>query len=330
MAALGAHAGLAWRSLCVSLNLNLPLLFPASPPPSTLDERRMQVSRPTAPNACPLDSKGDASVQASAELLRNQKMMVEFLAGNTLNASDLQPNYSGIVTDAWAAFYESECGADDPTCGSAHEQLGRLLTDGFAANSTGEALVNLPADSPLGLLQAQLNETYRISDCERANATNFTSAACLCNGTIPYLHCNALAALESAASIETALRNNVITVDPGALRTKRIATDQASLHAPLTAACNASPLHPFHTYPLPLCPRSQHQAGAAGAVQGGVQRQVWRAAGHEQPAGGVRVRDGPRGGPFLLLHHGACDARQQRERGHLPDAHGECVAAAQR
>lgn len=51
--------------------------------------------------------------------------MADFLANATEGAPDLQQGYSTAVGDAWAAFYASDCGADDPTCGSAQESLGR-------------------------------------------------------------------------------------------------------------------------------------------------------------------------------------------------------------
>lgn len=51
--------------------------------------------------------------------------MSSFLSESTKGATDLQPGYAGIVQAAWDAFYASDCGPDDLTCGSAHEQLGR-------------------------------------------------------------------------------------------------------------------------------------------------------------------------------------------------------------
>lgn len=57
---------------------------------------------------------------------------------------------------------------------------------------------------------------HRASDCERATATNFQSQGCLCNASEPYLYCNAQLAKEAAATVETKLRNNVLSFDPGA------------------------------------------------------------------------------------------------------------------
>lgn len=57
--------------------------------------------------------------------LQNQKLFVDYLTTATVNATDLQPNYSGVVADAWSAFYGSDCGAEDPTCAAAQESLGR-------------------------------------------------------------------------------------------------------------------------------------------------------------------------------------------------------------
>jgi hypothetical protein len=51
-------------------------------------------------------------------------------------------------------FYASDCGGNDPTCDGTQNGLGRLLTDGFAANSTADALLELPADDPVAKLQA--------------------------------------------------------------------------------------------------------------------------------------------------------------------------------
>lgn len=125
--------------------------------------------------------------------------MADFLSSATEGAADLQANYSGAVSDAWAAFYNSDCGAADPTCGSAHESLGRcalpalacpglsashrlhrqrshlelrlladspapccsMLTDGFDAASTAAALAQQPSSAPIIQLQDQLNATYR-------------------------------------------------------------------------------------------------------------------------------------------------------------------------
>ena len=53
------------------------------------------------------------------------------------------------------------------------------------------------------------------NDCQRATFTGFNSSACLCNTTLPYLHCNALAAVEAAAAIEAALSTTAVAVDPG-------------------------------------------------------------------------------------------------------------------
>ena len=58
----------------------------------------------------------------------------------------------------------------------------------------------------------------RASDCERATATNFQAKDCLCNPSEPYLYCNAQLAKEAAATVETKLRNNVLTFDPGERR----------------------------------------------------------------------------------------------------------------
>ena len=55
------------------------------------------------------------------------------------------------------------------------------------------------------------------NDCQRATSAGFNSSACLCNTTLAYLHCNALAAAEAAAAIETALSTTAVTVDPGRL-----------------------------------------------------------------------------------------------------------------
>lgn len=94
----------------------------------------------------------------------------------------------------------------------------RMLTDGFAADSTGTALEGLPDDTPLAGLQSSLNATYRESDCQRATASQFDSAGCLCNATQPYLHCNAMAAKEASAAVDAALRSNVVSVDPATLK----------------------------------------------------------------------------------------------------------------
>lgn len=56
---------------------------------------------------------------------QNQKLFSDFLSANTKGATDLQDDYSKIVSDAWGNFYDSNCGSDDPTCELAHEQLGR-------------------------------------------------------------------------------------------------------------------------------------------------------------------------------------------------------------
>ena len=143
-------------------------------------------------------------------------MFAAYLANATKGATDLQPNYAQIVADAWSSFYSSSFPPSDPTGAQAHEQLGRLLTDGFAAGSTGAALAGLDPASQLAAVQAAFSEAYRDEDCERARETDFNAQYCLCNATQPYLYCNAQLALEASAAIETQLRNAALTVDPGA------------------------------------------------------------------------------------------------------------------
>lgn len=60
----------------------------------------------------------------------------------------------------------------------------------------------------------------RASDCQRAEATNFTTAACLCDDTQPYLSCMAKAVFEANTTIQALLANTFITVDPGLCRIK--------------------------------------------------------------------------------------------------------------
>ncbi|PSC74015.1 apyrase 2-like isoform C [Micractinium conductrix] len=74
------------------------------------------------------------------------------------------------------------------------------LNDGFSADSTGQALASLPPQSQLAQVQ---DSRFRNGDCQRANASSFASANCLCDATQPFLYCNALAMEEAAAQAQT-------------------------------------------------------------------------------------------------------------------------------
>jgi hypothetical protein len=87
-------------------------------------------------------------------LLRRQKQFADYLEQATVDAADLPVNFSLLVGERWDQFYASDCGGNDPTCDGTQNGLGRLLTDGFAANSTADALLELPADDPVAKLQA--------------------------------------------------------------------------------------------------------------------------------------------------------------------------------
>ena len=109
--------------------------------------------------------------------------------------------------------------------------------------------------------------TRSASDCQRATGASFQSAGCLCNATKPYLHCNALAATESAAAIETALRNAVVTVDPAAIKPAQ----WAQCVNPVTNA-QAAPLDSSNMQGagglLLLTGCAVEQAGAVGGLLG--------------------------------------------------------------
>lgn len=55
----------------------------------------------------------------------------------------------------------------------------------------------------------------RNNDCQRAQATGFATAACLCDTAQPYLSCLAKATFESNTTIQALLASTVISVDPG-------------------------------------------------------------------------------------------------------------------
>jgi hypothetical protein len=55
----------------------------------------------------------------------------------------------------------------------------------------------------------------RTGDCARATEAGSSCASCLCNTTLPYLHCHAIATTEIVSDLETAAKNP-IAVDPGA------------------------------------------------------------------------------------------------------------------
>lgn len=55
----------------------------------------------------------------------------------------------------------------------------------------------------------------RDGDCARATEAGSSCASCLCNTTLPYLHCHAIATTEVVSDLETAAKNP-IAVDPGA------------------------------------------------------------------------------------------------------------------
>ncbi|PSC76693.1 Phosphatidylinositol 4-phosphate 5-kinase 2 [Micractinium conductrix] len=174
------------------------------------DTRRVQ--------SCPLGSRAASATAASVELLVRQRLFTTYLAEMTDGATDLPANYTTEVQATWDAFHASTFPPDDPTGNCAHEALGRQLNDGFAAASTGAALLGLPSADPLARVQAAFAEQSRANDCQRATFTGFNSSACLCNTTLPYLHCNALAAVEAAAAIEAALSTTAVAVDPAALK----------------------------------------------------------------------------------------------------------------
>lgn len=127
----------------------------------------------------------------------------------------------------------------------------RQLNEGFAANSTLEALKSLPPTDPLAPVQQSFADANRqagracsagplccllysrhschmrlmccshathgcrANDCQRAQATNFTTAACLCDDAQPYLACMAQATFEANTTLQALLASTVISVDPG-------------------------------------------------------------------------------------------------------------------
>ncbi|KAL4451484.1 hypothetical protein ABPG75_007146 [Micractinium tetrahymenae] len=174
------------------------------------DTRRVQ--------ACPLDSAAAANTQYSAELLVRQLLFSSFLSNTTGGAPDLPTDFATQVQSAWSSFYSSSFGEDDPTGQAAQSALGKLESDGFAAGSTVDKLLALPSDDPLMLLQNVWAEANRANDCQQATASGLSAATCLCNATLPYLYCNALAATEVAGKIQMVLSTTALTVDPASLK----------------------------------------------------------------------------------------------------------------
>lgn len=173
------------------------------------DTRRVQ--------ACALDSTAAANTAASAQLLVRQLLFSEFLANTTAGAPDLPVDFAAQVATAWSNFYESAFAEDDPTGAAAQSALGKLESDGFAAGSVVNTLLALPPDDPLMLLQSVWADANRANDCQKATASGLAAANCLCNVTLPYLHCNALAATEVASKVQMVLSTTAIAVDPAAL-----------------------------------------------------------------------------------------------------------------
>ncbi|KAL4452487.1 hypothetical protein ABPG75_008149 [Micractinium tetrahymenae] len=178
----------------------------------------LQDSASTA--TCPRGGDAETFAKAAAGLLTRQQTFVNYLSSATANASDLAPTFAGDVASTYKTFLNSNCGPKDlaQACYNLHQKLGRMLNEGFAANSTLQALKSLPPGDPLAPVQTSFADVNRANDCRRAQATGFTSAACLCDDAQPYLACMAQATLEANATTQALLASTVISVDPGSLK----------------------------------------------------------------------------------------------------------------
>jgi hypothetical protein len=74
---------------------------------------------------CAPDSRAFTNTQGASALLQRQKQFTDYLVQVTPNKTDLPTNFSQWVAGNWSSFYNSDCGAPDPTCDGAHEALAK-------------------------------------------------------------------------------------------------------------------------------------------------------------------------------------------------------------